>query len=112
MNHLQLFMTHDELTSRFFPADATIGDDSIKGGYDLGWNKDDTAAMWAVKEQAATASGLTKNVAKRGIQKPVKLSFDDDALLSSKPGVIVDGHHRVAAAKMAGQKYIPVEYED
>ena len=50
---------------------------------------------------------LTDQVRAEGIQKPVTVFRDD----SPSKAVLVDGHHRVLAAKAAGVS-IPVEYTD
>lgn len=109
VNHLQLFMTHDELTSRFHPADVLVGDE--EGEHFHGWKVGDEDEMWHAKNLENRKTGLHDDIGKHGIQHPVRLGFDDDRDLSHRPGVIINGHHRVAAAR-AHRQFIPVEYED
>ena len=66
------------------------------------------AEMMADKKSEADFSGLTKDVAKHGVQHPVTLWHDDGG---SK--TLTDGHHRLAAALATDpHRLMPVQHED
>jgi hypothetical protein len=62
-------------------------------------------AMWGRKTQEAKERGLTRSIKKSGIKKAVKM------MPYMGQHVLLDGHHRVAAAHSLDPNYlVPVEH--
>jgi hypothetical protein len=62
-------------------------------------------AMWERKAKEAKSKGLISSISKKGIQKPVKM------MPFMGQHVLLDGHHRVAAANSLDPNFlVPVEH--
>jgi hypothetical protein len=53
-------------------------------------------------------AGLAEHVKARGVQVPIRIQHSRD----QDPHKIYDGHHRLAAAEVAGLKTVPVVFYD
>lgn len=53
------------------------------------------------KQEAGYISNLASDVHKNGMQNPIHI----------RDGMILDGHHRLAAAEKLGMSEVPVKYE-
>lgn len=71
------------------------------------WGADwDEASSALSREDPSHQASLTNSVRERGIQEPVRVT---PRLRHSSQRYVVDGHHRVAAARATGQ---PIPYQN